>query len=52
LNRPYQGLLFVPGIWKELVNFSSGASCLVLASDVYIEADYIRDYNEFLKYKK
>ena len=52
LNRPYQGLLFVPGIWKELVNFSSGASCLVLASDVYIEDDYIRDYNEFLKYKK
>jgi|ERR1035437_302028 dTDP-4-dehydrorhamnose 3,5-epimerase-like enzyme len=52
LNRPYQGLMFVPGIWKELVNFSSGASCLVLASDVYIEDDYIRDYNEFLKFKK
>ena len=52
LNRPYQGLYFVPGIWKELVNFSSGSSCLVLASHKYIEADYIRDYNEFLKYKE
>jgi len=52
LNRPYQGLYFVPGIWKELVNFSSGSSCLVLASHKYIEADYIRDYNEFLKCKE
>ena len=52
LNRPYQGLYFVPGIWKELVNFSSGSSCLVLASHKYIEADYIRDYAEFLKYKE
>lgn len=51
LNRPYQGLYFVPGIWKELVNFSSGSSCLVLASEKYIEADYIRDYNEFKKSK-
>jgi len=42
----------VPGIWRELVNFSSGSSCLVLASHKYDEADYIRDYNEFLKYKK
>lgn len=52
LNRPYQGLYVVPGIWRELVNFSSGSSCLVLASHKYDEADYIRDYNEFLKYKK
>jgi len=52
LNRPYQGLYLVPGIWRELVNFSSGSSCLVLASHKYDEADYIRDYNEFLKYKK
>lgn len=52
LNRPYQGLYVVPGIWRELVNFSSGSSCLVLASHTYDEADYIRDYNEFLKYKK
>ena len=52
LNRPYQGLYVVPGIWRELVNFSSGSSCLVLASHKYDEADYVRDYNEFLTYKK
>ena len=51
LNRPYQGLYFVPGIWKELVNFSSGSSCLVLASHRYIESDYIRDYSEFKNLK-
>ena len=51
LNRPYQGLYFVPGIWKELVNFSSGSSCLVLASQRYIESDYIRDYAEFMEFK-
>ncbi|MDR0972567.1 MAG: FdtA/QdtA family cupin domain-containing protein [Prevotellaceae bacterium] len=47
LNRPYQGLLVVPGIWRELNDFSSGAVCLVLASHVYDEEDYIRDYEEF-----
>lgn len=52
LNRPYMGLLIVPGIWRELVSFSSGATCLVLASMKYDEADYIRDYNEFVRYKK
>jgi len=51
LNRPYQGLLIVPGIWRELNNFSSGSVCLVLASLLYDEADYIRDYNEFLRLK-
>ena len=51
LNRPYQGLYIVPGIWRTLDDFSSGAVCLVLASERYIEADYIRNYNEFLKYK-
>ena len=51
LNRPYQGLYVVPGMWRELNNFSSGAVCLVLASDIYDEADYIRDYREFLEYK-
>ena len=51
LNRPYIGLLVVPGIWRELINFSSGAICMVLASDLYDENDYIRDYNEFLKIK-
>jgi hypothetical protein len=51
LNRPYIGLLVVPGIWRELINFSSGAICMVLASEVYVEEDYIRNYDEFLKYK-
>ena len=52
LNRPYLGLLVVPGIWRELINFSSGAICMVLASHKYDEADYIRDYNKFIKSKK
>ena len=51
LNRPYQGLYVVPGIWRILDDFSSGAVCLVLASHVYDTADYIRDYNEFIAYK-
>src|SRR5574344_629744 len=52
LNRPYQGLLVVPGIWRELNNFSSGSVCLVLASECYDEHDYIRNYEEFLEYKE
>ena len=51
LNRPYQGLLIVPGIWRDLNNFSSGSVCLVLASERYDEADYIRDYDEYMIYK-
>ncbi len=51
LNRPYYGLLVVPGIWREIVNFSSGAICLVLASEKYNEGDYIRDYSKFRKFK-
>jgi len=51
LNRPYQGLYVVPGIWRELDNFSSGSVCLVLASEEYDEADYIRTYEEFQKIK-
>ena len=50
LNRPYFGLLVVPGIWREIINFSSGAICLVLASHKYDEADYIRDFDEYKKY--
>ena len=49
LNRPYQGLYVKPGIWRELTDFSSGAVCMVLASDVYNKEDYIRDYEEFKK---
>ena len=52
LNRPYYGLLVVPGIWREIVNFSSGAICLVLASQKYMEEDYIRNYEDFLNLKK
>lgn len=52
LNRPYQGLLIVPGIWRDLDDFSSGAVLLCLASEHYIEADYIRDYDTFLKYRR
>lgn len=52
INRPYRGLLIVPGIWRELDNFSSGSVCLVLASTEYSADDYIRDYNEFKQYKK
>lgn len=51
LNRPYQGLLMPHGIWRELLNFSSGAVCLVLASLKYDENDYFRDYDNFLKFK-
>lgn len=51
LNRPYQGLYVVPGIWRTLDDFSSGAVCLVLASEKYDADDYIRDYQEFLEYK-
>jgi hypothetical protein len=51
LNRPDCGLLVVPGIWRELLEFSSGAICLVLASAVFSEADYIRVYEDFLKHK-
>lgn len=52
LNKPNKGLLIVPGIWRELENFSSGAVCLVLASEVYDESDYIYEYSEFKALKK
>ncbi len=51
LSRPYYGLYFPPGIWRELDNFSSGSICLVLASEIYDEEDYIRTYEEYLKFK-
>jgi len=51
LNKPNFGLLIGKGIWRELQNFSSGVVCLVLASDVFDEDDYIRDYNEFTNSK-
>jgi hypothetical protein len=52
LNNPNRGLLVVPGIWRELSDFSSGSVCLVLASLPFDEKDYIRDYNIFVNFKK
>ena len=51
LNRPFYGLHIPPRIWAAEQGFSSGAICLVLASHTYAADDYIRDYQEFLKYK-
>lgn len=52
LNRPSQALLLSAGVWEELRNFSSGAVALVLASKHYDDGDYIRDFEQFLEYKK
>lgn len=52
LNRPYQGLYIKPGMWRDLSDFSSGAVCVVLASEVYQSEDYIRSYEDFLDYRK
>ena len=49
LNRSYQGLYVCPMIWRELDNFSSGSVCMVLASNSYDEADYYRDYDEYIE---
>jgi hypothetical protein len=49
LNRSYYGLYVCPMMWRELDNFSSGSVCLVLASNKYDEADYFRDYSEFMR---
>lgn len=51
LNRPDYGLYLPPGLWRELDNFSSGSICLVLASDLYSDDDYLRDYNRFKTFK-
>ena len=51
LNRPDYALLIVPGIWRELFEFSSGSICLVMASHKYDENDYIRNYEDFIAIK-
>ena len=51
MNHPWQALVIETGVWRTLDDFSSGAVCLVLASELYEEEDYIYDYDEFLKYK-
>jgi oxalate decarboxylase/phosphoglucose isomerase-like protein (cupin superfamily) len=52
LNRSYYGIYVPQLIWRELDNFSTGSVCLVLASDHFDEADYLRDYNDFVKFVK
>lgn len=52
LNDPSKALHIRSGIWREIKDFSSGSICLVLASHEYVESDYIRDYEEFLEYRK
>ncbi len=52
LNKPFRGLLLRPGTWAHLVDFSSGAVALVLASDFFEEKDYIRDYDKFIELKR
>jgi hypothetical protein len=52
LNRPNKGLLIPPGIWASELEFSSGAVCLVLASHFFDEKDYLRNYQEFLDFRK
>ena len=52
LNKPNKGLLIPAGIWRELENFSSGSTCLVLSSGEFSEEDYIRDYEEFKNLKR
>lgn len=52
LNKPNKGLLIKTNVWRELENFSSGAVCLVLNSDVFLEEDYIRNFEEFLAFNK
>ncbi|MCQ2310148.1 MAG: FdtA/QdtA family cupin domain-containing protein [Paludibacteraceae bacterium] len=51
LDKPWKGLLVPAGLWRDLDDFSGGTVVMVLASEKYIAEDYIRDYDEFLKYK-
>ena len=51
LDKPWKGLIVAPGLWRDLDEFAGGTVCMVLASEKYVAEDYIRDYNDFLKYK-
>lgn len=51
LNRPYIALHILPGVWRELFNFSGSSICLVLASELFSEDDYCRNYKDFLEWK-
>ncbi len=50
LDRPNSGLIIRPGVWRRINRFSPGAVCFVLASEVYLESDYIRNYDDFVRY--
>lgn len=50
LNEPYKGIFIQSNMWREMYDFSPDAVLLVLASEIYDESDYIRDYNKFLEY--
>lgn len=50
LNNPSKGLLINPGIWREIIDFSSGAVCLAVVSTIFDESDYIRDFEDFKTY--
>ncbi len=50
LDSPSKGLLLEPGLWRNLINFSADAVCMVLASQPFSESDYIRDFTEFIKW--
>jgi len=52
LDRPDRGLYIAPAMWRELDGFSGGAVCVVLASELYDEADYLRDYDQFLAFAR
>lgn len=52
LDKPYEGIFIQSNVWREMYDFSSDAVLLVLASELYDESDYIRDYDEFLRYIK
>ncbi len=49
MNRSYYGLYIAPLMWREITNFSSGAVLMVLASELYEESDYFRDYDQFVE---
>ena len=52
LDKPYEGLFITSNIWREMYDFSEDAVLMVLASELYDESDYIRNYDEFIKYVK
>ena len=52
MDQPGKAVLVEPGVWREMINFTKNATLIVLASDIYDEADYIRDYKQFINIVK